>query len=378
MAIVGQLTLSPLYWSIWFIAGIICTIVVGCIARSEYQKRSSEPNLFVSDRLKITSALSIVSGLSTSIGLCLASLPGTCFITYTARALPFGIQYLSVGLYQLSRLHYSFSKTSTRNAHGYPKWVFILMVTVGITVTVSWTMLWILGPPFSPKCGFRKDFSFEWHYKSKGILFGGNMDEQNEQFSQYSAVIIGIYSMWDITTLLLYSCKIKSLRNATKMSQDAVWRKFMFILQRIITLTLFYQISMILFLPIAVFVGFSSDNNNVLRETVLLIESALLTMFLSISMYLMMEHNTNEYLQFLRFFRRTGLKYVYFCCWHRVVDRQLADFEEMKTKISEEKPRHQKGISSTNFDNASKNVMYSNHEGRGISEPTIIVLSDCK
>ena len=358
MAFVEQLTLSPLYWSIWLVVGIICTIVVGCIARSEYKKRRSESNLFASNHLKITSALSIVSGLSTSIGLCLTPMPGFCLFSFTAVDLTFCFQMIFMGLYQLSRLHYSFSKTSTLHANGYPKWVFMMMVTVSITMLVSWTLLNTLGVPLPSNCGFKKDLSFEWHYKDRGVLFGGNLDEQNEQFAQYFVIITGIITMWDITTLVLYSYKIKSFRKASGLSHDAVWRKIMFILQRIIILTLFYQISMILCILIAVFVGYSSANDNVLGGTILHIETALMTMFWSISMYLMMEHNTDEYLQFLRCFKISGLKYVYFCCWHGVVVRQLADFEEMKTKMTEERPR-KRTISSTNFPNASRNVKFS-------------------
>ena len=375
MAFVEQFTLSPLYWSLWLIIGIISTIVVSCIAQSEHKKRRSQSNLFASDHLKITSALSIVSGLGTSIGLCLTSMPVFCLFSFTIVDLTFCFQFLFLGLYQLSRLHYSFSKSSARHANGYPKWVFILMVAVVITLTVSWTTLFTLGPPFPSKCGFKRNLSFEWHYKNRGVLFGGNLDEQNEQFSLYFAVIIGIASMWDITTLLLYSYKIKSFRKVTSLSQDAVWRKIMFILQRIIIITLFYQISMILCQLVAVFVRYSLDNDNVLRETVLHIEGALLTMLWSISMYLMLEHNTNEYLKFLRCFKKSGLKYVYFCCWHRVVDRQLADFEEMKTAVAEETPR-QKTLNSTEFDNASRNVKFSSHGDGGSSIPTITVVQE--
>ena len=375
MAFVEKFTLSPLYWSIWLIIGIISTIVVSFIAQSEHKKRRWKSDFLASDHLKITSALSIVSGLGTSIGLCLTSMPGVCLFSSTVVELTVCFQFLFLGLYQLSRLHYSFSKTSARHANGYPKLVFILMVTVGITLTVSWTTLFTLGAPLPSKCGFKTDLSFEWHYKDRDILFGGNMDEQIEQFSQYFAVITGIASMWDITTLLLYSYKIRSFRKTTAFSQDAVWRNIMFILQRIIILTLFYQITLVMCLLIIVFVGDSSDNDYGLGETVLHIGTALLTMLYTISMYLMMEHNTNEYLQFLHCFKKSGLKYVYFCCWHGVVDRQLADFEEMKTKMPEETPR-QNTTSSTQIDNASRNVKFSGHADGGRSIPTITVVQE--
>ena len=171
---------------------------------------------------------------------------------------------------------------------------------------------------------------------------------------------------------MLYCYKIKSFREIAALQRDAVWRKIVFILQRIIIITFFYQItSLSLFILRGAYWLFSKDI--VLRNTITNILNASLTVLYSISMYLMLEHNTDEYLGFLRCFKRSYLKYICFCCCHRIVDEQLKDFESIKKEKESEKASERTRkltLTSTEF----PTVKYSTRD-RGLSSPTETIIS---
>ena len=378
MAFLEHLTLSPLRWCIWLIIGIIATMLTGLVAFCECKKRQSETSWFASDYLKITSAISIGCGSVAALQSCLDILPGFCMIQYTLSPIARQTQFIFMGFYQLSRLHYCFSKTSSHHQNGYPKWLFIVMVSVGIILLILWSILLSLGHPLPSTCGFQGDSSFEWEYKDSSILFAGNLEVQKVQFYHWYYSIVAITLAWDITTLSLYCYKIKTFRSNTTLSQDAVWRKIIFVLQRIIIINLFYQIS------ILTLKGFGGTLRHIPALYMWLLYTmkipihnvivASLTVLYSISMYLMLEHNTDEYLRFLRCLKKSYLKYVSFCCCHRIVDNQLQEFESiaLETKM-EEKDNECKSMTSTWFQNPSKNVMYSSNRNRACSSPTVTV-----
>ena len=372
MAFLTSLVISPLTWIIWLSMGAITTIITGTVARLEYKKRRLDSTIFVSNNLRITSAISIGCGLITAILLCLEILPGSCMLQLVASLIVGGNQFVFIGLYQLSRLHYCFSKTSAHHQNGYPKWLFLVMVIIGVALQVSCTVLFTFGQPLPSTCGFKKDFRFEFEYKDSSILFEGNLDEQMTHFYSYYMIYVATFRSWDISILLLYCYKIKSFRKTRALRRDAVWRKIIFILQRIIIVTLFYQIS-------SVTLGFARYNvQKYLQKLTIAKYSlyhaviALSTILYSISMYLMMEHNTDEYLRFLRCLKKSYLKYICFCCCHRMVDRQLTEFEQMgfNKKLEVTQLCRRRSITSTMFPNISQNVKYSRKRPMTLSIPT--------
>ena len=368
MAFVDSLTLSPLEWCIWLIIAMFSVTLTVLILRSECKKRRLDSSWFASDNLRITSAVSIGFGVVAAVQSCLDLFPGACMLQYTLSPIERGAQFIFMGFYQLSRLHYCFSKNSTHHDSGYPKWVFIMMVTAGIVLFVLRAILLSFGRRLPSSCGFKRDSSFEWTYSESSILFPPKMEEQRIQL--YLNILIGVMtSSWDIATLLLYCYKIKTFRKIRALRRDAVWRKIIFVLQRIIIITLFYQISTLILngalkqIPVLWL-------SVTMKYTIRSVSGGLLVILYSISTYLMMEHNADEYLRFLHCLKRSYLKYICFCCCHRMVDQQLSEFDLMTLEARLEKINHEpKSITSTWFPNASKNVNYSRN--RGCSSPTL-------
>ena len=348
MAFIEKLILTPTNWSIWMIIGIITTILTAIVARMECKNRGTETNLFASDCLRITSAVSIGCGLTTPALMCLSVLPGVCILQWTSPFTMLGAQFVSMGFYQLSRLHYCFSQNSAQRRNGYPKWIFIAMVTFGSLLLASFAILHFVGEPLPSSCGFKSDYTFEWKYRESSILFTGDLEEQRHSFYTLNRIIFVAASLWDLITLLLYCHKIRSFRKVPALQQNAVWHKIMFILQHILVITLFYQISFLALSAALSAVVYVSRVTRIAKYTILNALLGSLTVLLSVSMYLMIEHNTESYVRFLRCFKWTYLKYICFCCGHRIVDRQLKDLQ-LKTSETgvEDSHNESKSITST-------------------------------
>lgn len=187
----------------------------------------------------------------------------------------------------------------------------------------------------------------------------------------YSLVVIA--SIWDTTTLLLYLNKIRTFRKIYQNEQ--IQRKILFILYRIVIITVFYQITMVLLsmlygaLP---FICVPSHMDWYWDPITKIIEdssvSVWLSILLSFCMYLMMEHNTTTYVRFLRCLHVTHFKYLYFCCFHRMVDHQL---EELDSPIAEYVSSVPPGSSSIcDTANLSTGIQYRTEMGLGISPDT--------
>ena len=303
MAFRKRWTLRPVHWCIWLFIGIITAIIISTVIQFECKKRRLKSTLFASDNLKFTSAASIVCGMIAAIYLCLEMLPGVCLLEHSVSLAFFAAQFIFLGLYQLSRLHYCFGKHSAHHEKGYPKWLFIAMVIIGIAIWLSWVILVTFGQSKPSTCRFTKDLNLEFVYRNSSILFEGNLDEQQNQFYECHHLIFGMLHLWDITTLLLYCCKIKTFRKLSALQRDAVWRKIMFILERIVIITLFYQISLFL-VNLSHYLAVKMRESQV--SIVLVIPNltigcaSLMAVLYALSMYLMMDHNSDEYVQFLR------------------------------------------------------------------------------
>ena len=361
MAFVTRLILRPLIWCIWFIIGALATTITATVARLECKKRRLESTIFVSRNLKITSAVSIGCGLMTTVLLCLELLPGSCILQYSASVIVLAVQFVSMGLYQLSRLYYCFSKTSTHHQNGYSTWIILTMAIVAGTILISCIMLFTLGHPLPSTCGFQSDLTFEWKYKNSAILFDGVLEaeELGVYHNRWFMANAVTFQLWDLTILLLYCHKVRRLKRACTLRRDAIWRKIMFILQRIIVITVFYWIS---FMTLnAVRYNAQIFAPKLIKYTLYNVVIALWAILYSMSTYLMMEHNTNEYVRFLRCLKKSYLKYIYFCCCHRMVDRQLTEFEsrELPTKLEVAQLHVRQSVTSTWFPNISENVKYS-------------------
>ena len=127
-----------------------------------------------------------------------------------------------------------------------------------------------------------------------------------------------MYVLLDVTTLLLYWCKIRSLSKYRNNKENEIYSRIQHILYRVLILTLFYQIGGLLVYVINTTLTFYDPDTT---EEFNVIGAAVISCLVRYSMFLMQEHNTDEYVQFLRCLNRYKL-YLCCCCCCGMVRRQ--------------------------------------------------------
>merc|ERR1712083_141926 len=94
------------------------------------------------------------TGLGVNVANLLRVLPGFCMMDRIPVVIAMAIQFPSLGLYQLSRLHYCFSRDQVHSDKGYPFWSFMVMIVIGMVLSVSFVLIVVLYDPFALKCGW--------------------------------------------------------------------------------------------------------------------------------------------------------------------------------------------------------------------------------
>ncbi len=82
-------------------------------------------------------------------------------------------QVVFMGMFQLTRLYLCFSNDQVHGKNGYPQWVFVVMVSLGVLYFVSGVSLSIMAIPHPSSCGFRSGPTFVLEYRSGSLLFFG-------------------------------------------------------------------------------------------------------------------------------------------------------------------------------------------------------------
>ena len=309
------LTFRPLYWICTVLIGLFNIHINGYLVQKEISKRRGGIAKFTSKYMRIFSIGTLWSGFIAALFVALPVFPGFCYLDLSGKAIVFGFQTQCMGWYQLSRLHYCFSNEKIHNRNGYPLSVFIILFAFGPLSLIDWTTVLLIKYPLPTRCGFRNNF----------VAF--------REYADYSASESGLVSIWffgqiivswswEITTLLLYGFKIWKIGKIYKSKQEQIWKNVLFMLDRIAILTIFYFFNYLISTLILLLGGLGDDDELYLVLSSL--ANTLSNMSLSVSVYLMMEHNTAEYTIFLRVLRRSYLEYLCFCCYfHKMVDRQI-------------------------------------------------------
>eukprot|EP01084_Bolivina_argentea_P007980 14935_1 len=112
------------------------------------------------------------------------------------------IQLIFMGYYQLSRLHYCFSSSQVHSKQGYPDWLFIIMYSVATLAILTMVITpWIPPMTIYKSCGLNKTYQF-YYIRNSDIS------------SIVDTILFNVYMItylcWEILTLLLYVCKIRS------------------------------------------------------------------------------------------------------------------------------------------------------------------------
>ena len=278
-----------------------------------------------------------------------------------------------MGFFQLCRLHYCFSNEQVHGRNGYPLWVFIMMAAVGIVVFLDyWLVFCMMAEPLLSQCGYRSGFTIFWEYRDRSVLFEDGMVWIRYLWLFVHRILI---LSWDTATVLMYCWKIWEIGRIYKSKYDHVWVNVLSVMRRIVTATALYQmcIAVTTVLHFGLFVIPFPEH---MDSAVFIMQNALFPVLvniaMSLSVYLMMEHNTDAYAAYLRCLHRFRLKYVCLCCFHRMIDRQLAGFEVAASSKEDTICEITKWetIEDTEYDNISIDATYTIKRKGVMSVPT--------
>ena len=217
--------LPPEAWILRILCGLIGFVITGSLLHSEIKNRRSPTVHFSSRLLRLTSLGCLWCGPISALSLILSVIPGFCMMRYIGSAMAFMTQFVLMSFYQLSRLHYCFSNQKLHGNKGYPLWMFLVMVAIGVIDWILQMMLYVFVDTLPSKCGYNNDLSVFYRNRMRAILFDGDSwedDWMNEVFYLWSTAINVLGYMWDVAILLLCIFKIWQISKSLRCKQDGV------------------------------------------------------------------------------------------------------------------------------------------------------------
>ena len=298
-------------WIMSTISGAIGTILSAYILRKEYKTRSKSVDItFSTKQSQYYSIISMTCGLLYGMSKIGMQLPYLCHFSWAIVRISWVGQAIFMGFYQLDRLSYCFAQHRVYSSKGYPKWLFMVMNIFGVMLFVVLIILSIISYVYDIKhCGLRINGDWDWFYVSRA----------NWQLVLRVPLVMlyGLYSFWDLLTLILYSSKVYIMTFRKYQNEKKVYNRIMLILNRLLIFTILYQI---FFLSQAIFEYFARVSTLAAQYESLMTQlyfciGAIVSISWSLSMYLMQEHNTKSYKKFLYLLDALKLDYIFcFCC----------------------------------------------------------------
>ena len=236
-------------------------------------------------------------------------------------------------LYQIARLKYCFSAKNSLK-YGYSNQLFFVLNIYGIVILLY--------------CVFAL---FEPNYTIYSSQVNGRFGCKYES-TQYYSLLVGIFSamfyIWDWFVLILYIIKIVQFQRKQKENNSIVYKKVLFILQKILLLTIIYEITG----GIVIFFHGQTQSNFIWA-----LSASLDATISSSILFLMIEHNNDYYVKIIQ---TLNGYYLCFCCKSLikdVIEHELQDVVENK--------------GPTGNEGATINIEDTIHETRDISTKCI-------
>ena len=399
-----------------WIWAFILLIINSVILHREYKKRAAKDITFTTKLLQVWSILCIITGCITLFTGVTYGLDGFCYFSQHLWIICYGAQQLFMGFYQLSRLYYCFANEQIYSKKGYSKWIFVIMIIIALSVLIYLIYQVIDTLNIICKCGiiFDNDAQKLGFYNEKSMNCHDNEFTVIEHYDHRIAVTnywsniyrspAAVLVIWDITTLLLYYYKIKQFmrfRRAKSYSSgsihipapsnsdnstisntkdDKIYHRIIFIMNKIIILTLFYEIWIgVLVICAYVITDFDtrSDMYSLIWIYLFCYTLSTVPLVFSFAMYLMMDHNDEEYMKFLKLINCCKLQYIFcgccYCCCGMMVDQQLMKLKEKNMEKSLD--QHPK---TPPTEQTSLSVDATQQEESKLNLPTKIKYEDCE
>eukprot|EP01084_Bolivina_argentea_P067232 122485_1 len=279
-------------------------------------------------------------------------LPFLCAFTYIQRP-SFGLPLISMGLFQLFRLYYCFSATQCHSSKGYSKQLFIFMIMYPFCVTIYWFMY----PLILIDLTISKN--------GECIIF------EPSNYNIFSPIGGIAYILWDWSILILIAYKILQFHKSAKSLSipESVRTRVNGILKKVLLLTIFYEatVAVILILNSFVLRNWKTTLWQFIIFFILLVIERTMLCYIQL---LMLEHNQNEYVKFVKILNRVKIQYLCCCCKYLIAinDENEQELAQVNKEYVEHTIYNTKSISET------KNVGIANYEPQSEETKTHIEL----
>ena len=159
-------------WVADSIVSFVCTLIQVWLLKKELNLIRNGSANYTTPYLRLWVLLCISSGILSTASRMLRYFPGVCHFAYF---LIFSVgsasQPVFMGFYQLSRLYYCFSQSNVYSDKGYPQWLFYIMFTIGVLLSIFSMLQGIAAGDLLSECGidFNQNYAF---YSQKRCVFG--------------------------------------------------------------------------------------------------------------------------------------------------------------------------------------------------------------
>ena len=316
--------IAPSYW-ISLATVTMCFFMISfLIIKNEVKIRTEGTIKFTTKSLEYTSISCIISGFIANILFFLMWFDKLCIFSEWLANIFLYIQFSFMGFYQLSRLYYAFANCQIHSHLGYPKWLFIIMFIFGITIFITYSLSMLFSEfGLHSECGINSNLQYyhqQIHNNHQTLTFWGTF---------VSALL---YAVWDLLTLSLYMLKIRLFKKYKK-SQPSVYKRISSILYKIAIITLFYDITSLIFVAITSVLWTLNSTQSEWFGWIASVINRTGPVIFGVSMMLMMDYNRGIYHRFLHFIYGAKL-YVCCCCCRFMVLEQLEEIDQNMNELS--------------------------------------------
>ena len=250
------------------------------------------------------SLLCVVDNIAyATLNLLAFSIEAVCPMTTSIAIFIQSCAFVWFNFYQLAQIHYCFSRNSSTltATHGYPVWLFIVLFAWGNVIKIIHILM-----------GYLKKSDC-------------HLTQEIDNNSYFIVLIVEniMYFLWDLIIILLYFNKLNKFNNYTNdKNKECIKRRISFILHKILFVNIGYNIIHAMNTAIT-FIRFRFTDEWLIPFHHGI--SALTMIVLVYFTYIVMEHNRDQYLKLLRFFR----KFLNFCCFKKMVENASPFLEEL-------------------------------------------------
>eukprot|EP01084_Bolivina_argentea_P119072 211179_1 len=338
------------------------------ITSKEIKRRKSTDVKFTTNSLRLFSLISMVTHVFYVALHIIEYFPIFCRFTSALIFIFLCLQFVFMGFFQLSRVYYCFSQSKVYSKKGYPTYIFIIMFTIGILLFLNVCIYPLVFTLWNTECGINSKYQF---YPKQSLLL---QNTENISIGIWVNVTVFIFIIWDLLTLLLYIIKVYSFRKY-KSKDIKVYRRIMSILQRILILTVMYEIAASSTIIMTFVEAVITDQHMIKIVKVLNKLAFMITAgFGHYSMYLMQQHNDKQYYKFLKGLAFFKLHYIFCFCKYainQVLELELEHNTVETIHMEQDKKKRNNNISSFQQNTADIPVQQSHDHIQELSAATI-------